>query len=46
MYFGRDWSIATKFDAARPVGTVVTAGPRTLTVTDSAPEVGTVYSVN
>jgi len=46
MYFGSGWSIATKYDAARPVGTVVTAGSRTLTVTDSAPEVGTVYRVN
>ncbi|WP_344226890.1 hypothetical protein [Microbacterium binotii] len=46
MYFGSGWSIATKYDSARPVGTVVTAGARTLTVTDSAPEVGTVYRVN
>lgn len=46
LYFGSGWSIATKYDAARPVGTVVTAGSRTLTVTTSDPAHGTVYRVN
>lgn len=46
VHFGPGWSIATKFDAARPVGTVVTAGSRTLTVTASAAEDGTFYRVN
>lgn len=46
MYFGSGWSIGTKYDAARPMGTVVTAGSRTLTVTASAPEDGTFYRVN
>lgn len=46
MYFGSGWSIGTKYDAARPVGTVVTAGSRTLTVTASDPSTGTFYRVN
>ena len=46
MYFGSGWSIGTKFDSARPVGAVVTAGSRTLTVTASAPADGTFYRVN
>lgn len=46
LYFGSGWSIATKYDAARPVGTVVTAGSRTLTVTTSDPAHGTIYRVN
>lgn len=46
LYFGSGWSIATKYDAARPEGTVVTAGSRTLTVTTSDPAHGTVYRVN
>ena len=44
--FGPGWAIATKFDAARPVGTVVPVGPRTLTVTTSDPAMGTFYAVN